>query len=478
MEPLNKVTDEILAKAKDLVNQNGYKYDRVSKALTSASGFAGYDLQPIAILLQPVITPFRNRFPRVQHANGALSAAWKYISSLITAGVSDATPSSEGAKGNALSYSATPVTAAFAELALSDSVTFGAIDAAKGFEDQLLGKAHTNLLYALMMVEEQKLAFDRIANLGAVTAPTLSSAALGGAIADGTYGVKVRAITGTGDNSTTRGRLSSATSSGALTGSPVADKNILYAYTDWVEGAIGYEWYVTAASGSTYYYQQTTGTNCMVLKTAPVTTGTAPNIAAPADNVANALGMNGLVAQLTAANGAQIKTLDTDTSTGLGTDFTLDDVDALNKSVWDNAKGDPEIVYMNSTQRARMTKLWQAANGGPTTVVEANSGASAALRGGYLLREYVNVATGSVQQLVTHPYLPDGTMVGLSHQIPFPTGGDMNGVDVEVSTDYREVDYAMSQNRYDFGVYAREVLRVKYPGGAWVLRNIKSNAKA
>lgn len=456
-----RVTEEVIQKALEVIRGNG-----IEKSIASSSGFAGYDLQPIAMLLQPVITPWRNRFPRIAARAGATSSEWRVIASLISAGVTDATPSSEGAKGNALGYTAAPKTAAFAEKSLSDYVTFSAQDAAKGFETDLKARAQTNLLYALMMVEEQSLGFDRIANLGSVTAPTLVTAASGGTIGTGTFLVYARAITGAGNNTITRGRKSASASTGALSGST----NQIVAYTPWVEGAVAYEWYVDDGNSGTATLQTTTGVNCVIL-TALTTSGAA----LPSDNVTNALGMDGLITQLTAANGAYVKTLATDTTLGVGTDFTLDDIDYANKKVWDVAKGNPDVIYMNSTQRARMTKLWLASNGGPTTLVQAGSADQAGLRGGFLLSEYVSVATGAVQRIETHPYLPDGTMLALSHMIPFPTGGDMVGVDVEVSTDYRAIDYALTANRYDFGVFCREALRVKFPGGAWVLRNIKSN---
>jgi hypothetical protein len=209
-----------------------------------------------------------------------------------------------------------------------------------------------------------------------------------------------------------------------------------------------------------------------------VVTGVAPYIAAPADNVTNALGIDGLITQLTAANGAYVNTLATDILTGVGTNFTLSDVDAANKSVWDTAKADPETIFMNSTQRARATNLVLAANGAPTLFVKAESEDMAQITGGYLLSKYINKATGRAQKIVTHPYLPDGSMLAISQMIPFPTGGDMVGVDVEVSSEYRQIDYALQQNRYDFGVFCREVLRMKFPGGCWVIRNIKSNVNA
>ncbi len=462
MKPVTEVTAELIAKAQELIKGQS----PVQKALTSASGFAGYDLQPIAILLQPVITPLRNRLPRVGPNGGGTSAEWRYISSLISKGVTTATPSAEGAKGNALSYAATPVTAAFAEKSLSDSVTQAALDAAKGFEDDLKARAHTNLLYALMMLEERDLLFDRVTALGTITTPTLVVSTSAGGIGAGTFKVYVRPITGNGDGTITRGKKSAAATTAALSGST----NQIIAYTTWVEGAIGYEWYVDDGASGTATLQTTTGVNAVVLN-ALTTSGAA----LPADNSANAIGMNGLVAQLTAANGAQITTLATDTTAGLGTDFTLAHIDGLNKLVWDTAKGNPEVIYMNSTQRMRATNLVLVANGAPTLFVQAGTEDMAEITGGYLLAKYINKATGRVQRVETHPDLPDGTMLAMSHMIPFPTGGDMVGVDIQVSTDYRQIDYAQTSNKYEFGVFCREVLRMKFPGGAWVLRNIKSN---
>jgi hypothetical protein len=185
--------------------------------------------------------------------------------------------------------------------------------------------------------------------------------------------------------------------------------------------------------------------------------------------------MNGLIPSLTAANGAQVTTLATDSTNFLGTDFQLSDIDSANKAVWDNAKGNPEVIWMNSTQIIRATNLVLAANGAPSLFVNAPSDDMANLTGGYMLAKYVNKATGRLQQVRVHPYLPDGTMMAYSNVIPFPTGGDMVGVDIETSRDYQQVDYALTARRYDFEVFCREVLRMKFPGGAWVIRNIRSN---
>ena len=460
---LRNISDAAIAKAQEILK--GLAGTDVKKDISSGSGFSGYDLQPVAILLQPVITPWRNNLPRVQNKRGGTSAEWRSIAALTTR-FTDPFVSAEGAKTNKINYVATPVTAAFAELGLSDSVTWAGEDAARGFEDNLRARAVTNLLFAVMIMEEQVIGFGRTANLGSVTAPTVTTSNAGGTIAAGTYKFYARAIIGLGDGTITRGRKSSAATTAALGGST----NSMTADTPWVEGAVQYEWYVDDGASGTATLQATTGINSVSLKALTTTGAVLP----AADNVTNSLGMNGLIAQLTAAAGAQIKTLATGTD-GIGTDFILDDIDAMNKAVWDNAKGDPETIWMNSTQIARATNLALAANGGPSLFVQAQSDAMAQLTGGYLLANYINKATGRTQKVRVHPYLPDGTMLAYSNQIAFPTGGDMVGVDIEVSRDYQQVDYALTARRYDFEVFCREVLRLKFPGGAWVIRNIRSN---
>lgn len=463
VQQLADVSEAAIKKAQEILAGG----PNVRKDISTGSGFNAYDLQPVAINLQPVITPWRNNIPRVKNQRGGSSSEWRAISAIISANF-DPTVSSEGAKGNKLNYSATPHTAAFAEFAVRDIVTWAAEDASKGFEGDLRARAVTNTLFGLMIAEEQQIGFGRINDLGTVTAPTVVGSTTGGHIADGTYNVKVRAIIGIGDGTTTRGKISTQTTTGSLA---LANTGSFTATTPWVEGAVRYEWYVDNGAGGAYTLQATTGVN-VLKQTAALTTSGA---VAPADNVANALGMNGLIASFTASAGASVTTLATDTTNYAGTDFALSDIDAANKACWDNAKGNPETIYMNSTQIIRATNLVLAANGAPTLFVQAQSEEMAQLTGGYMLANYINKATGRVQKVKVHPYLPDGTMVAYSNVIPFPTGGDMVGIDIETSRDYQQVEYALTARAYEFEVFCRETLRPKFPGGSWVIRNIKSN---
>jgi len=146
--------------------------------------------------------------------------------------------------------------------------------------------------------------------------------------------------------------------------------------------------------------------------------------------------------------------------------------------VWDNAKGDPDVIIAGSKACARLTNLWLAANGGPVSYVVPDASALSSLTGGYRLTRYVNKITGKPSVVITHPNMPDGMLMALTFQIPFPTGGDQSGIEVEYSRGYQQVDYARVARRDDFEVYSRECLKLKFVGGGWLLTNASSKTTA
>lgn len=467
MQNLQQISEAVLAKYREIMKAGGHAPDDVRKELTSASGIAAYDLEPVGVLLQPVITPLVNTLARVSNTRGGTSSEWRTITSLIAGKTFEPFPG-EATKSNTLSYNYTAVTAAFAEIGVRDLVTWGAIDAAKGFETNLKDRAVTNVLFALKIIQEQATLFGRISALGsAPTAPTVTTSTTGGSIATPTssYNMKVRAIVGMGDGTNTRGRASSATNF-STTGSTSS----LTAYSAVVSGAVQYEWYVDDGNGGAYTLQATTG-NASVKLTALVTGGSG----VPADNSANSNAYNGVIPQIYANSpAANILSLAVDTTAGLGTDFALANIDGQNKQVWDNAKADPDEIFVSSATCARLTNLWLAANGGPVSYVVPDKGNLGALTGGYRLTGWINKITGKQQKVTTHPNMPDGTIMALSYTIPFPTGGDQVGIDVEYSRGYQQVDYALTQRAYEFEVYSREVPRLKFSGGAWIINNASS----
>ena len=425
----------------------------VQKDVTTATGLVAYNLEPAAKTLVPVITPLRNAIPRVANTRGGTAVNWKQITGFDTSRVDVFT--AEGTKGASVSYTSADKSSVYATISKSSSVTFQAQWAGKSFEDNR-AKDSIRLLNTVMIHEEQAILGGRRAALGAVTAPTVTSSGTGGSIAAGTYNVIVRAVTNLG-----RGRQSGATSTGALTGST----SQVSASTPWVEGAVRYEWYVgVAASEKLEATTQINSVNLLALA------GT--GAAAPADNSADTLAFDGVIAQLTASL-AKVRTLATGTA-GTGTQLALTDIDAVLKQIWDEAKGDPDAMYVNSEQSIKITKLVLASNGAPTLyVAQTGEGANqGAVTGGYRCTHYLNPVTGKPIPIKVHPYLQAGTILILSFNIPYSVDGVENPIEIETRQEYLQLDYALSSPKWEFEVLVDETLKIYFTGGCGVIRNI------
>lgn len=425
----------------------------VTKDVTVATGLVAYNLEPAAKTLVPVITPLRNAIPRVQNTRGGTAVNWKQITAFDTARVDVFT--AEGTKGASVSYTSADKSSVYATISKSSSVTFQAQWAGKSFEDNR-AKDSIRLLNTVMIHEEQAILGGRRAVLGAVAAPTVTSSGTGGTIAAGTYNVIVRAVTNLG-----RGLKSAATSTGALAGAT----SQVSASTAWVEGAVRYEWYVgTAGNEKLEATTQINSVNLLALA------GT--GAAVPADNSADTLAFDGVIAQLTASL-AKVRTLATGTA-GTGTQLALSDIDAVLKQIWDEAKGDPDAIFVNSEQSIKITKLVLAAGGAPTLyVAQTGEGANqGAVTGGYRVTNYLNPVTGKPIPIKVHPYLQAGTILILSFNIPYSVDGVENPIEIETRQEYLQLDYALNSPKWEFEVLVDETLKIYFTGGCGVIRNI------
>src|SRR3990172_6963992 len=75
----------------------------LQKAITTSTGIVNYDLQRPAKNLYPVITPLRNRIPRVM-GNGGTATNWKEIAAITGSGVSSMPWIPEGQRSARMTY--------------------------------------------------------------------------------------------------------------------------------------------------------------------------------------------------------------------------------------------------------------------------------------------------------------------------------------------------------------------------------------
>lgn len=425
----------------------------VQKDITQATGLVAYNLEAPSKLLVPVMSPLRNRIPRVGTGKGT-AAEWKVITALDTDRIDIFT--AEGTKAATVNISVVPKSAGYRTISKGDNNTFQSQWAGKGFED-VKARNIIRLLAHVMIMEEQAL-LGADTTLPAVTAPTVATVNGGGTIADGTYNVFVRAVTNVG-----RGRKSTGTSTGAISHGGDA---IINASTPVVPGAVRYEWYVgTAAAERLEAVTQINSVSLTALA------GTGALVSATADTHTDALAFPGLIRQIT--DGGVVRTLATGTN-GTGTTLALTDVDGLLQDQWDQWRANPDLIVVNSQQSVKLTNLVLAANGGPTLYVQTDKSEQGNLTGGYRVTHYVNKVTGKAVPILTHPYLKPGSLLTLSFDMPFPAGDIGSVMEVETRQEYMQLDYPVTSPKWEYEVLVDQVLKLYFPGSCGLIRNINS----
>ena len=250
--PIANLTDETIALTKSAFSTNS-----IEKAITVAGmNLVGYNLEAPSKKLYPVLSPLRNRFPRVMAPVGSSSAYWKAITNINTTNVK-ASVAFGTRNASTISYGTKQMSQAYKSFGMEDSVDFEATWLSRGFEDvQALSALAT--LQALM-IEEEKLILGGLSDgqaLGTPATPVLTQTVTDGGIWGGavTAYVKVMALPMYGYLNSNRDDLltlgdHSIPSAEANSVIAVATTTVT-AVTTPVNGAFAYAWFVGTTSGT------------------------------------------------------------------------------------------------------------------------------------------------------------------------------------------------------------------------------------
>jgi hypothetical protein len=104
----------------------------LAKAFTQGTGLVAYDLEAPAKSLINVLTPLRNRIPRVGGGIGT-ATNWKMITAVSLGSASAGV--SEGNRGSVIATTVVDKAVSYKGIGLEDYVTFEAEDAGQGFQD-------------------------------------------------------------------------------------------------------------------------------------------------------------------------------------------------------------------------------------------------------------------------------------------------------------------------------------------------------
>ena len=180
-----------------------------TRAITTASGLIGYELEAPAKVVVPVITPLVNMIPR-RKGSGIDIVHWKGITSFDTARAWGTL--ADGGTPSSVTYKVANMQNTIQTIALMNQVSFQAQWRGRSLEADVRARRTAELLYQLKITEERWL-LGASALLMVPPAPVLATAATGGTVAAGTYWVQVTAKNAQGE--TTPGGATKIVTTGA-----------------------------------------------------------------------------------------------------------------------------------------------------------------------------------------------------------------------------------------------------------------------
>jgi hypothetical protein len=489
------ISADTLALLKGSFAQGG---DDLYKTISTSTGLIAYDLQAPAKNLYPVITPLRNRIPRVGGGTG-VATNWRQVSAIIGSGFDAMGWVPEGQRSGQMSYQTATKSASFVTLGEEDAITFEGEHAAAGFEDAF-GRMTFRLLQKMMLKEEMAiLGGNASLQLGTPATAVLSAAGAGATLPAATYSVIVVALTleGYQNSSVTNGVAITKTITGAdgnsytLNGgssnkSTSATQAItlgqsLSATVTAIQGAVAYAWYVGVAGSE--ILQAITTINSAVFS-APLATGTQAATAVTADSSANSsYAYDGLLTTaLKSGSGAYVNALATGTA-GTGTALTssgrgsVNEIDQMLQTMWNTYELSPTVLYVNAQEQKNITS--KVLNGSSAPILRYEEGST----DGYKLTASGEVAYyyhpfavdgGSRIPVKIHPRVPPGTIIGWAENLPlqYQSNEVPQVAEIKVRRDYHEIVFPLTTRKRTVGVYAEVVLAVYASFAMGIISNI------
>ena len=490
-----------LMKAAQVANADSITKNFVQPTGGPTTGLQAYNLEAPSKKLYPIMTPLRNRIPRVG-GGYAVQANWKAITGINTTNVRAGV--GEGKRGGQVQHTLKEYFAAFRGIGLEKSVTFEADYASRGFED-VKALAVVQTLQSLMVQEELLLlggntslalgttptptAVAAADEAATVTAGTLSiiCVALGlqayldvAGANNGATGQSVNiataevpgAITRTNADGTTDtfGGGSAAKSTAATVS--VASGQRVDASIAPVRGAYGYAWYWGAA-GSEKLGAITTTSGVRITADAA---GTQLASSLSGDNSTSLLEFDGLLTQIAkpdsgayyADNGGKVLT--SDTAGG------VNEIEAAFLQFYNQYRLSPQVMYVNANDLVSLARLIVGNGGAPLMrlVQDIANANPSGIRAGVKLTTYLNKVTGDEVDVIVHPNLPPGTILFYTEAVPAYLDGVSTLLRVLTRQEYYQIEWPLRTRRYEYGVYADEVLQGYFMPAFGVITNVKT----
>ncbi len=477
LKSMAEIPDPLLPDAlKATFNQSG----------SATTGLTYYDLEPGAKFLYPVLTPLRNAIPRVS-GKGGIQANWKVVTGINTTNIEIGV--SEGNRGAVMAVSTADYNAVYKGIGLESNVTFEANYAAQNFADVRAIAGKTGLQATMLREERLILAGNTSVALGVTPTPTLVGSGTGGTLAAATWSVICVALTHAGltsatiaggvptsvvrtnaDGSSDTYGGGSAQKSAAATVATTGSTSSIAASVTGVRGAMGYAWFWGTA-GNEVLGAITTIPKVTIAATAA---GTQNASACAADNSTNNLIFDGLITQaFKAGSNAYWKDLGGVALTADGTGG-ITQFDDLLADRWDNYRLSPDTVWCNAVDAKNIAKKILAGNANGALRFNVNLD-QASMIGGIMVSTYLNSFSMDGAKTITikiHPNMPQGTVLFTTSELPYAMADITNIMQMRCRQDYYQIEWPLRTRRYEYGVYADEVLQHYFPPSMGLITGI------
>jgi hypothetical protein len=227
-----------------------------------------------------------------------------------------------------------------------------------------------------------------------------------------------------------------------------------------VTGALGYNIYVGTASGTVLYQGTLKGTGTFTIQGANASGLTGNNAAysttganaarAVTDTSAYATGYDGILPTVLGPNTGFNNAINSAFSTANpGVEFQT-----VFANLYQNVKGDPDIVLMNGNDRKQLSDAIKSGSTANYRLMIESPGTTGTTYGS-IVTGLQNEVTGKAVDIMVHPWLNPGVAPVLSWTLPIP---DTQVSDVWANflvQDYMGIQWPVTQFTYDFSTYFR-----------------------
>ena len=413
----------------------------------TTSGFAVYDLQGPSKKIFPVLTPFRNRVPRVPGVGAATQ--WKQITAISGSGGANGVPTffmaqlpSNSVGGLTLNlppeigWTAADKSAAFVAQGASGSNSMISQFAGRGYED-IRALVGLSVLQSTMLAEERGLWSGRAtsaiqpASVSASSGNTSASFPTAITGASTNLYIQVTAVTMMGETT--------AASATSISGTSGTVKVTWAAST----GAEAYNVYVGTGNSdpgtAAHYLAGSTSALQFVIEGALPTTGAVPPLT---DTTGNANAYSGFFKSLEGGSNTYVKSMNAAVA--------LADLQSAFLNRYQQLKADPDELWADARTRMEISDLVANTAGSPAYGYRVNiepSGQSGAVAG-FIVSAILNEPTGKEVPLRVHPWFQPGNLVGVSYSLPFPNSEVPNIHEVKNTQDYLQIDWPVIDMNY------------------------------